>query len=80
MVLDRWEVVKAMMRKVYEKKTLFGIPPINVSEYSLRLKEFIIEVVASLIYERFIGAWSMFPHFWRVFEFDIFTFLSLNGH
>ena len=53
-----------MTRKVDAKQTLFGIPPINVSEYSLRLKEFMLEVVAPLIYERFIGAWKEYLKFY----------------
>ena len=43
------------------KRTLFDIPPDCVVFQPLRLKEFKLEVVMPYVYDRFIGAWGMFP-------------------
>jgi len=59
---QRWEVVKVSTRGHDVKGFLFDIPLDFPSDQPLRLGEFKLEAATLHIYDRFIGAWGMFPH------------------
>ena len=59
---DRWEAVKVAMRGHDVKGFLFDIPLDRPSGQPLRLREFKLEAATPYVYDRFIGAWGMFPH------------------
>ena len=59
---DKWPAVKEATRGHNVKGTLFDIPPDRGAGQPLRLKEFKLEGAAPYVYDRFIGAWGMFPH------------------
>ena len=44
------------------KGRLFDIPLDCTDGQLLRLKKFKLEVVVPYVYDKFIGAWGMFPH------------------
>ena len=44
------------------KGALFDITPNRATSQPLRLKEFKLEAAVPYVYDRFIGAWGMFPH------------------
>ena len=57
-----WAVVRDATTAHDVKGALFDIPLDCGSSQPLRLKEFKLEDAAPYVYERFIGAWGMFPH------------------
>ena len=59
---DRWDAVKVAIKGHDVKGILFDIPPDHPSGQPLRLREFRLEAAAPYVYDRFIGAWGMFPH------------------
>ena len=60
--LDGWEVVKNDNKDNDVHGALFEIPMDYVRQGMLRLKEFRNEDTTPHVYDRFIGAWVMFPH------------------
>ena len=60
--LDNWAAVKHATTGHDVKGTLFDISPDRFVVQSLRLKELKLEAAAPYVYDRFIGAWGMFPH------------------
>ena len=44
------------------KGTLFDIPLDRTASKPLRLKKFKVEAVVPYVYDKFTGAWGMFPH------------------
>ena len=65
------------------KGALFDIPPNHALGQLLRLKDFKLEVAAPYVYDRFIGAWGMFPHHDQVplyFEKHIYAEFVLDMH
>ena len=59
---DKWPAVKDATKDIDVKGALFDIPPNLPRGQPLRIKEFKLEVAAPHLYDRFIGAWGMFPH------------------
>jgi len=59
---DSWQAVKAATDDRDVRNTLFDIPPNRGRRQPLRLKEFKLAEAAAAVYDRFIGAWGMFPH------------------
>ena len=59
---DRWQAVKVATNDKDVRNTLFDIPPNRGRRQPLRLKEFKLAEAAATVYDRFIGAWGMFPH------------------
>ena len=57
-----WAVVRDATAGHDVKGALFDIPPDRDPGQPLRLKEFKLEVAAPYVYDRFTGAWGMFPH------------------
>ena len=65
------------------KGKLFHIPPDCTTSQPLRLKEFKLEAAAPFVYDRFIGAWGMFPHHHQVplyFAKHIYAEFVLDMH
>jgi len=63
---DKWPAVRDATKDCDVKGTLFDIPPDRAAGQPLRLKEFKLEAAAPYIYDRFIGAWGVFPHHHQV--------------
>ena len=63
---DKWPAVRDATKGVDVKGTLFDIPPGRAGGQPLRLKEFKLEAAAPFVYDRFIGAWGVFPHHHQV--------------
>ena len=59
---NKWPTVRDATAGHDVKGTLFDIPFDYAPGQPLRLKDFKLEVVAPYVYDRFIGAWGMFPH------------------
>ena len=59
---NSWEAVKTVTENVDVHRELFDILVVYVKIGLLRLREFRNEDVAPHVYDRFIGAWSTFPH------------------
>ena len=59
---DNWATVRDATDVHDVKETLFDISPDRFVVQSLRLKELKLEAAAPYVYDRFIGAWGMFPH------------------
>ena len=57
-----WAAVRDAIVGHDVKGALFDIPPDCASGKPLRLKEFKLEAITPYVYDRFIGAWGMFPH------------------
>ena len=80
---DKWPAVKEATRGHDVKGTLFDIPPDRGAGQPLRLKEFKLEAAAPYVYDRFIGAWGMFPHHHQVplyFAKHIYAEFVLHMH
>ena len=80
---DDWVIVRDATAGHDVKGALFDIPPDRGSGQPLRLKEFKIEVATPYVYDRFIGAWGMFPHHDQVplyFEKHIYAEFVLDMH
>ena len=80
---DKWHAVKEATRGHDVKGTLFDIPPDRGAGQPLRLKEFKLEAAAPYVYDRFIGAWGMFPHHHQVplyFAKHIYAEFVLHMH
>ena len=80
---DKWPAVRDATRGHDVKETLVDIPPDRVAGQPLRLREFKLEAAAPFVYERFIGAWGMFPHHHQVplyFEKHIYADFVLDMH
>ena len=59
---DKWPAFRDETKDIDLKGAMFDIPPDCTHGQPLRLKEFKLEVAAPHVYDRFIGAWGMFPH------------------
>ena len=59
---DNWAAMRDATASHDVKGALFDIPPDYASGQPLRLKEFKLEAAVPYVYDRFIGAWGMFPH------------------
>ena len=80
---DKWPAVRDATRGHDVKGTLFDIPPDRAAGQPLRLREFKLEAAAPFVYDRFIGAWGMFPHHHQVplyFAKHIYAEFVLDMH
>ena len=59
---DDWVIVRDETAGHDVKGALLNIPPDHAPGQPLRLKEFKLEAAAPYVYDKFIGAWGMFPH------------------
>ena len=80
---DNWAIVRDATTGHDVKGTLFDIRLDRAAGQPLRLKEFKLEVATPYVYDRFIGAWGMFPHHEQVplyFEKHIYEDFFLDMH
>ena len=59
---DKWPAVRDATKYIDVKGAMFDTLPDHACGQPLRLKEFKLEVAVPHVYDRFIGAWGMFPH------------------
>ena len=59
---DNWATVRDAIVGHDVKGALFDVPLDRASGQPLRLKDFKLEAATPYVYDRFIGAWGMFPH------------------
>lgn len=79
----KWDDVKVATRGHAVKGTVFDIPLDRPADQPLRLKKFKREAATPYVYDRFIGAWGMFPHHDQVplyFEKHIYVDFVLDMH
>ena len=78
-----WAAVRDAVAGHDVKGALFDIPPDRASGQLLRLKEFKLEATSPYVYDRFIGAWGMFPYHDQVplyFAKHIYAYFFLEMH
>ena len=59
---DNWAAVRDRTAGHDVKGALFDISPDRAPSQPLRLQEFKLEATSPYVYDRFVGAWGMFPH------------------
>ena len=60
--LDNWSTMRDTIAGHDVKGALFHISPDRTPSQPLRLQEFKLEATSPYVYDRFVGAWGMFPH------------------